>query len=89
MSEKNNWYPIAANILKSEMKLTGVTYAGLNSKLLSVGISETENTTRTKIARGSFSCGYFLQCLYALNIKDIDLEFYFKKLIFDPDLKVK
>lgn len=69
------WEKVAANILKSELKRKGLSYSALNTRLKQLGIDESEMSTSRKIARGSFSFAYFLQCMRAIETKSIDLDF--------------
>lgn len=70
---KIDWNERAANILKSELKRHGVTYAELVAKLAKIGIPEKEVNVRNKLSRGSFTAAYFLQCLEAVGVKELRL----------------
>ena len=63
----------AANLLKSELKRHGITYATLVERLAEIGVSEKEVNVRNKLSRGSFAAAYLLQCLEALGIKELRL----------------
>lgn len=67
------WNQKAANLLKSELKRHGVTYAQLVGKLAGIGVDEKEANVRNKLSRGSFTAAYMLQCLEAIGTKDLRL----------------
>lgn len=70
---KIDWNERAANLLKSELKRQGLTYADLVAKLAKIGIAEKEVNVRNKLSRGSFTAAYFLQCLEAVGVKELRL----------------
>jgi hypothetical protein len=59
--------------LKGALKRRGLTYAQLVEKLAALGIEETERNLTNKISRGGFSAAFFLQCLDALAVSELDL----------------
>ena len=63
----------AKNLLKSELKRRGVTYAGLAEKLAAVGVVENERNLNNKISRGGFTAAFLLQCLQAIGASDLRL----------------
>lgn len=63
----------AKNLLKGELKRNGVTYAQLAEKLGEIGVSETDRNLNNKISRGGFSAAFLLQCLAAIEVKDLRL----------------
>ena len=63
----------AKNLLKSELKRKGVTYAELAQKLSAMDIHETERNLNNKISRGGFSAAFLLQCLTAIGTTDMRL----------------
>lgn len=63
----------AKNLLKSELKRKGVTYAQLAEKLSLMGISETERNLNNKISRGGFTAAFLLQCLMAIGSETLHL----------------
>jgi len=71
--DTRDWNAEASNLLKSELKRRGVTYAQLVESLASLGIKEKEVNVRNKLSRGTFTAAYFLQCLEAIGAKDIRL----------------
>ncbi|MER8646122.1 DUF6471 domain-containing protein [Mesorhizobium sp. M0802] len=63
----------AKNLLKSELKRKGVTYAQLAEKLATMDIHETERNLNNKISRGGFSAAFLLQCLDAIGASSLRL----------------
>lgn len=63
----------AKNLLKAELKRKGVTYAQLAEKLAEIGVQETERNLNNKISRGGFSAAFLLQCLHAIEVKELRL----------------
>ena len=74
MAEKNEWEAKAANLLKAQLKLKGVTYSQLVEKLEGIGVWEKEANIRNKLSRGKFSTAFFLQCLRALDASSLSLD---------------
>jgi hypothetical protein len=68
--------PTARRILRVEMSKKGKTYADLTRSLCFLGLDENERNVRNKIARGTFSADFFVQCLYALDIRELDLRHF-------------
>ncbi len=63
----------AKNLLKSELKRKGVTYAQLAEKLGAMGIPETERNLNNKISRGGFTAAFLIQCLTAIGTQRVEL----------------
>jgi hypothetical protein len=62
MPQQSEWETKAANILKAELKLKGVSYAQLAEL-----IGDKEPNVRNKLSRGKFSAAYFLHCLSSVG----------------------
>lgn len=73
MPDQNEWEIQAANLLKSELKRKGVTYAQLVEKLADIGINEKEVNVANKLSRGKFSAAFMLQCLTAIGTEHLRL----------------
>jgi hypothetical protein len=69
MPEQNEWETKAANILKAELKRSGVTYAQLAEM-----IDDKEPNVRNKLSRGKFSAAYMLRCLDSIGLQSIRLD---------------
>lgn len=65
------WETRAKNLLKGELKRKGVTYAQLAEKLEALGVSENERNLNNKISRGGFSAAFLIQCLAAIDAKEV------------------
>ena len=64
----------AKNLLKAQLKLRGITYAGLAEKLAAVGVVENERNLNNKISRGGFTAAFLLQCLTAIEANTLRLD---------------
>jgi len=67
------WSDKAKNLLRSELKRKGVTYAQLSGLLGEIGVDENEKNIANKISRGVFTMAFFLQCMAAISVKEIRL----------------
>jgi hypothetical protein len=67
------WQNRAKRLLKSELKLAGVSYRDLAEKLGKIGVSETEANIANKISRGGFTAVFLLQCLTAIGRRNISI----------------
>lgn len=74
MADKNPWEERAANLLKAQLKLKGITYSQLVDKLAEIGVDEKEANIRNKLSRGKFSAAFMLQCLSAIGSSQLSLE---------------
>jgi Domain of unknown function (DUF6471) len=68
-----DWQAQVKGILKAELKRRNVSYADLADKLAKLGIKETDRNIANKIARGSFTAVFFVQCLEAIGAQTIHL----------------
>jgi hypothetical protein len=67
------WEKRVSLMLKAELKRKGVTYAQLAGKLADIGVHDTEPNIRNKLSRGKFTAVFLVQCLQAIDIKDLRL----------------
>ena len=74
MPETTIFQERAKNILKGEIKRRGMTYAQLVEKLAENGVHESERNLANKIARGTFTAAFFIQCLVAVGCNTVRLE---------------
>ena len=74
MRSTQDWQRHVKGILKGELKRRHVGYKQLAEKLHELGISETERNIANKIARGSFTAVFFIQCLIAIGCHTVRLE---------------
>jgi hypothetical protein len=73
MAEKDDWEAKVANLLKAELKRKGVTYGQLVERLAAIGVDEKEVNIRNKLARGKFSASFMVQCLEAIECRQISI----------------
>ena len=65
----------AAAFLKRELEKAEVTYAELAKRLKRHGFaSETEESIKQKLKRGTFAATFFMACLAALELRGFNLE---------------
>lgn len=64
----------AKNILKSELKRRGITYAQLAEKLKALGAHESERNLANKISRGSFTAAFFMMCMDVIGVETVALK---------------
>lgn len=67
------WSDRAKNLLRSELKRKGVTYAQLSDLLDKIGVQENEKNIANKISRGVFTMAFFLQCMAAIEVTELRL----------------
>ncbi len=72
---QRDWTAHVKGILKAELKRRHVTYGDLAHKLVEMGVYDTEPNIRNKIARGSFTAIFFVQCLVAIGCHSVHLDF--------------
>ena len=63
----------ASRFLKAEMKRAGVTYVELAERLEGRGITETEASITSKLARGAISASFLHSVAEALGLEKIDV----------------
>jgi hypothetical protein len=68
LPDQNEWETKAANLLKSELKRKGVTYAKLADL-----IDEKELNIRNKLSRGKLSAAFLLASLEAVGVEALSL----------------
>jgi hypothetical protein len=69
-----DWTRKVKSILKSELKRKGVSYKELTEKLAEIGVKDSERNIANKLARGSFTAVFFVQCLTAIGCHTLRLE---------------
>jgi hypothetical protein len=73
-AKRKDWQAQVKGILKAELKRRNLSYADLADKLVAIGIKDNERNISNKIARGSFTAVFFVQCMEAIGCKAIHLE---------------
>lgn len=69
-----NWQAKVKGLLKAELKRRNLSYADLAERLAEIGIKENERNISNKIARGSFTAVFFVQCFHAIGCKTLHLD---------------
>jgi hypothetical protein len=69
----DEWQRRVKGILKAELKRRHVGYKELAEKLHALGIKDSERNIANKIARGSFTAVFFVQCLDAIGCHTLHL----------------
>jgi hypothetical protein len=73
MPSAYEWTDYTKGILKAELKRRNVSYKELAEKLEPLGVAESERNIANKIARGSFTAVFFVQCLEAIGCHTVRL----------------
>ena len=74
MTKEHDWAAEIKGILKAELKRRNISYRELADKLAQYGVKESERNIANKIARGSFTAVFFLQCLTAIGCTTVSIE---------------
>lgn len=69
-----DWGEHAAALLRSEMAKRRMKYPDLVRALGKIGVQDSERNLSNKIGRGTFSAAFFLQCLAAMEVKNLRLD---------------
>jgi hypothetical protein len=72
-AKTKDWVAQVKGMLKAELKRRNVSYADLAEKLAAIGVKDNERNIANKIARGSFTAVFFVQCLEAIGCNTIHL----------------
>ena len=73
MADDEDWTRRVKGILKAELKRRHIGYKELAEKLAAIGIQDSERNIANKIARGSFTAVFFVQCLAAIGVHTVRL----------------
>jgi 3-mercaptopyruvate sulfurtransferase SseA len=73
MKTTRDWQAQAKGIIRAELKRRNLNYADLAERLTAIGVKENEKNIVNKIARGSFTATFFLQCLEAIGVHTMHL----------------
>lgn len=69
------WAEPVRRIVRVEMTRAGLTYAELLEALKGIGVDgENERNLRNKVARGTFSAVFLVQCLIAMRVTELRLD---------------
>jgi hypothetical protein len=67
MAQERNWTTHVKGILKAELARRHVGYKELAERLEAIGVHDNERNIANKIARGSFTAVFFVQCMEAIG----------------------
>ena len=73
MIQSRDWQAQVKGLLKAELKRRDLSYRDLAQKLEAIGVNDSERNISNKIARGSFTAVFFVQCLEAIGCKNVHL----------------
>lgn len=73
MVQEKEWEDRVKAMLKAELKRKNVTYAQLVGKLAEIGVMDSEPNVRNKISRGKFTAVFLIQCLEAIEAREVRL----------------
>ena len=73
MPDKNDYEAKVSALIKSQLKLAGVTYGELAERLSKAGYPTKEPSIRNKLSRGKFSAAFMLQCLEAIEVTELSI----------------
>ena len=73
-AKPNDWQARVKGILKAELKRRDISYRDLAEKLEAIGVKDSERNISNKIARGSFTAVFFVQCMRAIGCHNIHLD---------------
>ena len=69
----DEWRDFCGNLVKANLKLSGMEYKDLEIKLAEIGIHQSANAISLKLSRGTFSAIFLLQTLVAMGVDEINL----------------
>lgn len=67
------WEKRVQTLLKVEILKRNLTYRQVSEKLAAMGVQESEPNIRNKLARGTFSAVFLVQCLEAIGCRSLQL----------------
>ena len=72
---KQYWTKIVSTILRVEMTKNHVNFVQLAEKLEKIGVKMRVQDLRNRFTTGTFGATLFVQCLIALEVKNLSLEY--------------
>lgn len=70
----DEWQEKVKGILKAELKRRNLGYKELAEKLEAIGVKDSERNIANKLARGSFTAVFLIQCFVAIGCSNIRIE---------------
>jgi 3-mercaptopyruvate sulfurtransferase SseA len=74
MKATADWKAQAKQIIRAELKRRDLSYADLASRMEEIGLRVNDRTIANKISTGSFSAVFFLQCMEAIGVKNVQID---------------
>ena len=71
--QSTDWEELARRVLKAELARAGLTYKMLVKRLDAMGVRDSEAAIANRVSRGKFSFAFFLQCMSAIGVTEVDL----------------
>ena len=68
------WAEHAKSLLEAELRRRNVGYRELAERLTEMGAPDSERNLANKISRGGFTAAFFLQCMAAVGVKNLQLD---------------
>jgi Domain of unknown function (DUF6471) len=68
-----DWEKKVQTLLKVEILKRNLTYKQVSENLAEIGVAESEPNIRNKLARGTFSAVFLVQCLEAIGCRSLQL----------------
>jgi len=68
------WHAAAKSLIRVEMAKRNMTYAELVDALAKRGVDDNERNVRNKVARGTFSAAFLIQCMVAIGVDVLRLD---------------
>jgi hypothetical protein len=73
VSKPRDWQTHVKGLLKAELKRRDLSYRDLTDRLRVIGVKDNERNISNKIARGTFTAVFFMQCMDAIGCQTIHL----------------
>ena len=70
---ERDWNSYAKAVLQAEMARKQTKAPELARRLEELGVEDNARNVANKIARGTFSAAFFLQCLAAMEVRNLHL----------------
>ncbi|MGZ8401742.1 MAG: DUF6471 domain-containing protein [Rhodoplanes sp.] len=73
-AKQTDWQAQVKGLLKAKLKRRDLSYVDLAEKLAGIGVRDNQRNISDKIARGTFTAVFFVQCMEAIGVKVIHLD---------------
>ena len=74
MKTTADWKTQAKQLIRAELKRRDLSYADLARRMEAIGLKVNDRTLANKITTGAFSAVFFLQCMDAIGVKNLQLD---------------